>query len=63
MRLRHVTYLMCSLVMAFCLSVSSAQVGEPETSTLDAELRIDGAVEQPMMFHAPNLATLPRQTI
>jgi DMSO/TMAO reductase YedYZ molybdopterin-dependent catalytic subunit len=63
MRLQHVIYLMCSLVMAFCLSVFSAQAGEPATSTLDAQLRIDGAVEQPITFHAPDLATLPRQTL
>ena len=63
MRLRHVMYLMCSLMMAFCLSVLSAQAGEPATSTLEAQLRIDGAVEQPMTFHAPDLATLPRQTL
>jgi hypothetical protein len=63
MRLRHGMYLMCSLVMAFCLSVFSAQAGEPATSTLDAQLRIDGAVEKPMTFRAPDLATLPRQTL
>ena len=63
MRLRHVMHLMCSLMIAFWLSVFSAQAGEPATSTLDAQLRIDGAVEQPMTFHAPDLAMLPRQTL
>jgi len=50
-------------MMAFCLSVFSAQAGEPEMSTLEAQLRIDGTVEQPMTFHAPDLTTLPRQTL
>jgi DMSO/TMAO reductase YedYZ molybdopterin-dependent catalytic subunit len=63
MRLRHVTYLICSLVMAFCLSVFAVPAGEPATSTIDAQLSIAGAVEQPLTFHAPDLATLPRQTL
>jgi DMSO/TMAO reductase YedYZ molybdopterin-dependent catalytic subunit len=50
-------------VIAFYLSVLSAQAGEPATSTLEAPLRIDGAVERPMTFHAPDLETLPRQTL
>jgi hypothetical protein len=37
MRLRHVMSLMYSLMMALCLSVFSAQAGEPETSTLEAQ--------------------------
>jgi hypothetical protein len=56
-------YLIFSLMMAFCLSVLSAQAGEPATPTLEAELRIDGAVERPMTLHAPDLAALPRQTL
>jgi DMSO/TMAO reductase YedYZ molybdopterin-dependent catalytic subunit len=63
MRLRHVTYLTCSLVMVFCLGAFSVQAGEPATSTLDAPLRMDGAVEQPLTFHHSDLATLPRQTV
>jgi DMSO/TMAO reductase YedYZ molybdopterin-dependent catalytic subunit len=58
-----VTYLICSLVMVFCLGAFSIQAGEPATSTLDAQLTITGAVEQPLTFHAPDLATLPRQTL
>jgi DMSO/TMAO reductase YedYZ molybdopterin-dependent catalytic subunit len=56
-------YLICSLVMAFCLGVFSGQAGEPATSTLDAPLRIDGVVDQPLTLHASDLATLPRQTL
>jgi DMSO/TMAO reductase YedYZ molybdopterin-dependent catalytic subunit len=63
MRLWRVMYLMCSLGLASCLSVFSAQAGEPTTSTLDAQLRVNGAVEQPLTFHAPDLVTLPRQTL
>jgi len=63
MRLRHVIYLLYSLAMALSLSVLSVQAGEPATSTLDAQVRIDGMVEQPLTFHTPDLATLPRQTL
>jgi DMSO/TMAO reductase YedYZ molybdopterin-dependent catalytic subunit len=60
---RYVRNLLCSLAMAFCLSVFSGQAGEQATSTIDAQVRITGAVEQPLTFHAPELATLPRQTL
>ena len=54
---------MCSVVMAFCLSVFSVYAGELAAPALDAQLRIDGAVEQPLTFHASDLAALPRQTL
>ena len=63
MRLRHVLDLLCFLVLLFCLSVFSGQAGELATSTIDAQVRITGAVEQPLTFHAADLATLPRQTL
>jgi hypothetical protein len=63
MRLRHVTYLICSLVMVFCLGAFSVQAGEPATSTIDAQISITGAVERPLTLHAPDLETLPRQTL
>jgi DMSO/TMAO reductase YedYZ molybdopterin-dependent catalytic subunit len=63
MRLRHVMYLTCSLAVALCLSILSAQAGEPATPALDAQLRIDGLVGQPLAFHAADLATLPRQML
>jgi hypothetical protein len=63
MRRRYARNLLCSLAMVFCLSVSSGQAGELATSTIDAQVRITGAVEQPLTFHAPDLATLPRQTL
>jgi DMSO/TMAO reductase YedYZ molybdopterin-dependent catalytic subunit len=63
MRLRHVTYLICSLVTVFSLGAFSVQAGEPATSTIDAQLSIAGAVEQPLTFHASDLATLSRQTL
>ena len=63
MRLRHATPLICSLVMVFCLGAFSGQAGEPATSTLAAQVRIDGVVEQPLTLHASDLATLPRQTL
>ena len=63
MRLRHATPLICSLVMVFCLGAFSGQAGEPATSTLDAQVRIDGVVDQPLTLHASDLATLPRQTL
>ena len=46
MRLWRVMYLMCSLGMASCLSVLSVHADDPATSTLDAELRVNGAVER-----------------
>jgi DMSO/TMAO reductase YedYZ molybdopterin-dependent catalytic subunit len=61
--MRHMTYLICSLVMVFCLGAFSIQAGEPATSTSDAQISITGAVEQPLTFHAPALATFPRQTL
>jgi DMSO/TMAO reductase YedYZ molybdopterin-dependent catalytic subunit len=63
MRLRHVLDLLCFLVMLFCLSLFSGQAGELATPATDAQLRINGAVERPLTFHAPDLATLPRQTL
>jgi DMSO/TMAO reductase YedYZ molybdopterin-dependent catalytic subunit len=63
MRLRHIVFVMCSLVLALCLSVFSGQAGKPVTSAIDAQLRINGAVEQPLTFHASDLATLPRQML
>jgi DMSO/TMAO reductase YedYZ molybdopterin-dependent catalytic subunit len=63
MRLRHVTYLICSLMMVFCLGAFSLQAGEPATSTIDAQLSIAGAVEQPLTLHATDLTMLPRQTL
>jgi Oxidoreductase molybdopterin binding domain len=63
MRLKHVIYLRYSLVMALSLSGLSVQAGEPATSTLAAQVRIDGMVEQPLTFHTPDLATLPRRTL
>jgi DMSO/TMAO reductase YedYZ molybdopterin-dependent catalytic subunit len=63
MRLRPVTYLICSLVTVFSLGAFSVQAGEPATSTIDAQLSIAGAVEQPLTFHASDLATLPHQTL
>ena len=45
-RLRYVMYLTCSLAVALCLSVLSAQAGEPATSTIDAQVRVDGLVGQ-----------------
>jgi DMSO/TMAO reductase YedYZ molybdopterin-dependent catalytic subunit len=49
--------------MLICLSGSSGQAGELATSGVDAQLRINGAVEHPLTFHGPDLATLPRQTL
>jgi len=49
--------------MVFCLGAFSGQAGEPATSTLDAQVRIDGVVDQPLTLHASDLATLPRQTL
>jgi hypothetical protein len=49
--------------VVFCLGAFSVQAGEPATSTLDAPLRIDGVVEQPLTFHASDLAMLPRRTL
>lgn len=63
MRLRHMTPLIGSLVMVFCLGAFSVQAGEPATSTHDAQVRIDGVVDQPLTLHASDLATLPRQTL
>jgi len=63
MRLWHVTDLICSLATVFCLGAFAVQAGEPATSTLDAPLRVDGVVERPLTWHAPDLATLPRQTL
>jgi hypothetical protein len=63
MRLRHVTYLICSLVMVFSLGAFSVQAGERATSTIDAQISITGAVERPLTLHAPDLETLPRQTL
>ena len=62
-RLRRVLDLLCFLVMLICLSGSSGQAGELATSGVDAQLRINGAVEHPLTFHGPDLATLPRQTL
>jgi DMSO/TMAO reductase YedYZ molybdopterin-dependent catalytic subunit len=63
MRLRHVLDLLCFLVMLFCLSLFSTQAGELATSAIDAQLRINGAVEEPLTFYASDLATLPRRTL
>jgi DMSO/TMAO reductase YedYZ molybdopterin-dependent catalytic subunit len=63
MRLQYATYPMCSLVMAMCLSAFSPLAAELATSTLEARVRIDGVVDQPLTFHASDLATLPRQTL
>jgi len=63
MRRRYVAYLMSYLAMAFCLTVASGEAGEPVTPGIDAPLRISGAVEQPLTFHAQDLAALPRQTL
>jgi DMSO/TMAO reductase YedYZ molybdopterin-dependent catalytic subunit len=63
MRLRDVASLMYYLAMACCLTVVPGEAGEPAVPAIDVQWRIHGAVEQPLRFHAPDLAALPRQTL